>query len=173
MDFDSGSRSQETQDSKINVYNVVLSYVIEMNEYRSQLFTLEQMTGVTPAPFKDFIRTFFKLFTFTLSMLPEELRTEIQEYFDSVPRKSDSRGTKGIQLSMKMQRELENQRMITLYEETIVPPFVEPSEDDVPEIIRKTILNPVTGKNYEIGRRSQINPDTKSLKGLWKKGGKK
>lgn len=144
-----------------------------MNEYRSQLFTLEQMTGVTPAPFKDFIRTFFKLFTFTLSMLPEELRTEIQEYFDSVPRKSDSRGTKGIQLSMKMQRELENQRMITLYEETIVPPFVEPSEDDVPEIIRKTLLNPVTGKTYEIGRRSQLNPDGKPLTGLWKKGGKK
>jgi hypothetical protein len=173
MDFDSNSRSQETQDSKINVYNVVLSYVIEMNEYRSQLFTLEQMTGVTPAPFKDFIRTFFKLFTFTQSMLPEELREEIKAYFDSVPRKTDSRGTKGIELSMKMQRELENQRMITLYEETIVPPFVEPSEDEVPELIRKTMHNPVTGKNYEIGRRLQINPDAKTLKGIWNKGDKK
>lgn len=144
-----------------------------MNEYRSQLFTLEQMTGVTPQPFKDFIRTFFKLFTFTLSMLPEDLRTEIQEYFDSVPRKSDSRGTKGIHLSMKMQRELENQRMITLYEETIVPPFVEPSEDDVPEIIRKTIQNPVTGKQYTVATRSSKNENAGQIRGLWTKGGKK
>ena len=172
MDFDTSSRSQEPQDSKINVYNVVLSYVIEMNEYRSQLFTLEQMTGVTPAPFKDFIRTFFKLFTFTLSMLPEDLRIEIQEYFDSVPRKSDSKGARGITLSMKMQRELENQRMITLYEETIVPPFVEPSDDDVPER-KQFIHNPVTGKNYPVSSRSSKANNTDKIQSLFrKKGGK-
>lgn len=171
MDFDTPQRSQETQDSKINVYNVVLSYVIEMNEFRSQLFTTVEMTGVTPAAYKDFIRTFFKLFTFTQSMLPAEMRLEIGSYFLKDPKKSDPAGKKGIDLSLKMQKELENQRMITLYEETIVPPFVEPSDDDSPDTIsRKTIHNPVTGKDYIVGSRDAIIKNAGKLTSLFSQG---
>lgn len=176
MDFDTNPQSSETQDSKINVYNVVLSYVIEMNEFRSQLFTTDAMTGVTPSSYKDFIRTFFKLFTFTQSMLPLDLQKEIQTYFNNQPKKQDPSGRDGISLSLKMQKELENQRMITLYEETIVPPFVEPGDDDgVPDLLKKkTILNPVTKTKYQISNREELIKNADKIKGLWsqKKGSK-
>ncbi len=168
MDFDNGPRSSETQDSKINVFNVVLSYVIEMNEYRSELFTTVEMTGVTPAAYKDFIRTFFKLFTLTQSMLPVELRAELDRYFRNDPKKTDGQGKKGIELSRKMQKELEDQRMITLYEETIVPPFVEPSDEAVPdEISGKKIHNSVTGKDYPVVTRASLVKDADKIRGLF------
>jgi hypothetical protein len=179
MDFDTPQRSSETQDSKINIYNVVLSNVIEMNEYRSELFTTVQMTGVTPNSYKDFIRTFFKLFTLTQSMLPQKMRNEIQSYFINEPKKSDPLGTLGIKHSLGMQKELENQRMITLYEETIVPPFVEPSDDEtddeVPEILtKKSVYNPVTKRSYPLVERSEVLKGKKKIQSLFKsKGGKK
>lgn len=152
-------RSTEAQEGKINIYNVVLAYVVEMNEHRSVLFSSDQMVGNTPKPFKEFITAFFKLFTFTQSMLPAELREEITKYFDSDPRKNDTGGKKGIKLSLKMQRELENQRMITLYEETIVPPFIEITDDDVPtEIKRSSPIVPI--------KRSAVNPGAALVKGF-------
>lgn len=143
MAMDYTDRSTEAQEGKINIYNVVLAYVVEMNEHRSQLFSSDQMVGITPKPFKEFITAFFKLFTFTQSMLPVSLREEITKYFDSDPRKNDAGGKRGIKLSLKMQRELENQRMITLYEETIVPPFIEIIDEDVPVEIKKSQIIPI------------------------------
>jgi hypothetical protein len=170
MGFEHTDASTEAQEGKVNIYNVVLSYVVEMNEHRSVLFTSVQMTGGTPSSFKEFITAFYKLFTFTQSMLPEELREEITDYFEKDPRKNDSRGKQGTKLSLKMQRELENQRMITLYEETIVPPFVEITDEDntVDDLIKKTILNPVTKTKYTIGK---INRKPGEVKSLWKKKG--
>lgn len=135
MDFEHGSsdKSSEAQESRVNIYNVVLSYVIELNEHRAGLYSATQgQAGVTPNTFGSFIYAFYKLFEFTQSMLPEPLKNEISQYFKNNPKSNDSKGLKGIELSEKMQKELENQRMITLYEETIVPPFVEIREEDHP-----------------------------------------
>ena len=135
MDFEHGTdKSTEAQESRINIYNVVLSYVIEMNEHRAEIYSASQgQAGVTPMKFQDFIRTFYKLFKFTKSMLPDNLKKEIDLYFSTNPKATDyPKGINGIALSEKMQKELENQRMITLYEETIVPPFVEILEEEHP-----------------------------------------
>lgn len=164
MAMDRGD-STEAQEGKINIYNVVLAYVVEMNEHRSQLYTSDQMTGMTPKPFKEFITAFFKLFTFTQSMLPEELRDEIHFYFNNDPRRNDATGKHGIKLSLKMQRELENQRMITLYEETIVPPFIEIRDDEIRNEIKTVVQNPVTKTKYPV--RFPTKSGKKPVKGLW------
>lgn len=144
MDFQQSNEATETQESKLNIYNVILSYVVEMNEHRSVLYTSSQNIGVTPAPYREFIQAFYKLFTLTRSMLPEDLQVKIKQYFASNPKKTDAQAKMGIELSLEMQKELENQRMITLYEETIVPPFVEISEEEeakfIPPFVKKPIL---------------------------------
>jgi hypothetical protein len=126
-DIAAAGADKEVQDNRLNIYNLVLSYVVEMNENRSHLYVA---SGVTPQVYRAFLGSFYKLYTFGRTVLTEKLRNEIAEYFNNNPSRTDHLGKKGIILSLALQKELEDQRMITLYEETIVPPFIEIGEEE-------------------------------------------
>lgn len=106
----------------VHVYNVLISYYVELVETESDLQVAMRIAG-GKADYKSaehFLKRLAKLYKMTAFQIPEDLRIEIGTYLNLYS--TDFRY--GIDLSKRLRTHLEENGIIVLYQDTIIPPFV-------------------------------------------------
>ena len=123
------SYSREVREGRVNIQNVIGAYLIELVEARAYYITSMKTTD-SPIDFKYFFIAFNKFFHFCESAVDlsdpkqQKLRTEIDNWFKLINMDKSLDRLKGLQLSVDFQRLVEEQDILSLFEETIVPPYL-------------------------------------------------
>lgn len=125
-------RQREVAEGKIDIQNVIASYLIDLIEYRASLLTSLKRNINSPTYPKEFFKSFNKLYELCANVLTDEhkeLMTSIREWFETTKLMgSKAEIEKGIELSIEFQRALETESIFTLFERPIVPPFLRGEE---------------------------------------------
>jgi hypothetical protein len=121
--------SREVREGRVNIQNVIGAYLIELVEARAYYITSYKTTD-TPSDFKSFFIAFNKFFHFCESAVDlsdevqKKTREEIDEWFKKINMGNPTDRIKGVNLSVDFQRIVEEQDILSLFEETIVPPYL-------------------------------------------------
>lgn len=122
-DLQNPSPIQGTAPQKnVNVFNVLISYYVELVETESDLQVKLRMSNnnVDYKLAEHFLKRLAKLFKMTAYQIPEDLRDEIA-YFLEHP---SNLYWQGIALSKRLRQYLEENGVVVLYQDTMIPPFV-------------------------------------------------
>lgn len=123
---------REIARGRVDIQNVIASYIIELTEYRAGLLSAIKRNVNSPSYISEFYKAFNKVFELCVNVLNEnndKLMTEIRNWFkspDSI--RKPEKIKEGIDLSIKFQRALEAENIFVLFERPIIPPFVEENE---------------------------------------------
>lgn len=121
-------RQREVAEGKVDIQNVIASYLIDLIEYRASLLTSLKRNLNAPTYSGEFFKAFNKLYELCANVLSEEnkeLMSNIKGWFQTSTLMGNKKEIeKGIELSIKFQRALETESIFTLFEQPIVPPFL-------------------------------------------------
>jgi hypothetical protein len=124
--------SEETERKEareeLTPQGIVAAYLVEMNEYRSDLYSTLKMGSLTPQAVLNFIRSFRKFFDMTAVVVSDAgLKEEINKWFEGINASAVSNTNymkKGIDLSIMYQDEVSGSGIFAFFTEPIVPPFL-------------------------------------------------
>lgn len=115
---------KEVISGRVRLQNIIASYLVELNEYRSNLYMAIKFGKKSPSYFQDFIQIFKKIYDLTSTTISDEkLKVEIDEWFRNADDNKLSK-EEGLLLSLAYQKSLESENILSLFEEPISPPFV-------------------------------------------------
>lgn len=119
---------REVTKGKVDIQNVIASYLIDLIEYRASLLASLKRNINSPTYPKEFFKSFNKLYELCTNVLSDEhkeLIIDIEDWFKTTKLMGNKvEMQKGIELSIEFQRALESESIFTLFEQPIVPPFL-------------------------------------------------
>jgi len=123
----SGS-TREAISEHAYVQNILYSYLVELIEYRAGIQSAMKMGKDAPTYFENFLLSFTKLYELCSSMLNTpahlSLKAKIEKWIRMCDPTNKQSKTEGIELSLQFQHVLERERVFTLFEEPIAPPYI-------------------------------------------------
>ena len=115
-------------ESRLTPQGIVAAYLVELNEYRSDLFSALKMGSLTPKVVLDFVRTFRKFFDITSIVISDGgLKSTINKWFEGINAKTLSNISymqQGVELSVLYQDAISASGIFIFFSEPIVPPFL-------------------------------------------------
>ena len=115
-------------ESRLTPQGIVAAYLVELNEYRSDLFSALKMGALTPKVVLDFVRTFRKFFDITSIVVTDGgLKSAINKWFEGINAKALSNISymqQGVNLSILYQDAISASGIFIFFSEPIVPPFL-------------------------------------------------
>jgi len=111
----------EPRGSRVELLNVIATYLIELNEHRAELYTALKTGRVTPSSKSNFFKSFKRFYDMTADIVTDDkLLTEIEDWFDNY---NDKKLMRGIELSREHQKQLES--IFPIFQMRIKPPYIE------------------------------------------------
>ena len=116
---------KELKENEIQILNLIAGYLVELNEHRAELYTALKFNKVTPTIKYNFFKSFKRFYDMTASLTAASdgsLNKEIEAWFKTY---NDNKLSKGIELSLKHQEQIERCGVFTFFKIKIKPPYIE------------------------------------------------
>lgn len=127
MNENNTNQEVEALETRRYIQNLIISYLIELNESRGELYLAMKFGKDSPSYIQEFLgnfRKFFDLFSRLVNEVNPDLKEQIETWFNNTDKFNEQKKKEGIDLSIKFQSILEDEGVFQLFEESITPPFM-------------------------------------------------
>ncbi len=122
MNGDTEHEKFELVEGRIRILNLIATYLIELNEYRAEIYTALKFSKITPSIKQNFFKSFRRFYDITSGVVEDEdLKADVEKWFQYY---TDEDINTGIELSLKYQKALEKRGIFPVFQMKITPPYL-------------------------------------------------